>query len=127
MEINLELSYLFGICLRFEIYSIILSNQLLLTMDDLPRILYELDGQYPYINQTLVNEPGLYVEMDTKTIYNTFTAEGEPELVYRWVLDKQVELFREGVGVAVFNKHDLEDGQVRVIFAAQFPDKDEAA
>ena len=96
-------------------------------MDDLPRILYELDGKYPYINQTLVNEPGLYVEMDTKTIYNTFTAEGEPEPVYRWVLDKQVELFREGVEVAVFNRDDLEDGQVRVRFGAQFPDEDKAA
>ena len=96
-------------------------------MDDLPRILYELDGKYPYINQTLVNEPGLYVEMDTKTIYNSFTAEGEPELVYRWVLDKQVELFREGVEVAVFNRNDLEDGQVRVVFAAKFPEEDQAA
>lgn len=96
-------------------------------MDDLPRILYELDGKYPYINQTLVDEPGLYVEMDTKTIYNSFTAEGEPELVYRWVLDKQVELFREGVEVAVFNRHDLEDGYVRVTFAAKFPAEDQAA
>ena len=46
-------------------------------MDDLPRILYELDGKYPYVNQTLVNEPGLYVEMNTKTIYNSFTAEDQ--------------------------------------------------
>lgn len=96
-------------------------------MDDLPRILYELDGKYPYINQTLVNEPGLYVEMNTKTIYNTFAAEGEPELVYRWVLDKQVELFRQGVEVAVFNRHDFEDGQVRVSFGAKFPEEDQAA
>jgi hypothetical protein len=96
-------------------------------MDELPRILYELDGKYPYINQTLVNEPGLYVEMDTKTIYNSFTAEGKPELVYRWVLDKQVELFREGVEVAVFNRHDLEGNDVRVTFAAKFPAEDKAA
>ena len=96
-------------------------------MDDLPRILYELDGKYPYINQTIVDEPGLYVEMDTKTIYNSFTAEGEPELVYRWVLDKQVELFRQGVEVAVFNRNDLEDGQVRVTFGAKFPAEDQAA
>ena len=96
-------------------------------MDESPRILYELDGKYPYINQTLVDEPGLYVEMDTKTIYNSFRAEGEPELVYRWVLDKQVELFREGVEVAVFNRNDLEDGRVRVIFAAKFPEEDLAA
>jgi hypothetical protein len=96
-------------------------------MDELPRILYELDGKYPYINQTLVNEPGLYVEMNTKTIYNSFIAEGEPELVYRWVLDKQVELFCEGVEVAVFNRNDLEDGQVKVVFGAKFPEEDKAA
>lgn len=96
-------------------------------MDDLPRILYELDGKYPYINQTLVDEPGLYVEMDTKTIYNSFIAEGEPELVYPWVLDKQVELFRQGVEVAVFNRIDLENGYVKVIFAAKFPDEDPTA
>ena len=96
-------------------------------MDDLPRILYELDGKYPYINQTIVDEPGLYVEMDTKTIYNSFTAEGEPELVYRWVLDKQVELFRQGVEVAVFNRIDGEDGYVQVTFGAKFPEEDKAA
>ena len=95
-------------------------------MDDLPKIQYEL-GEYPYITQTLVNEPGLYVEMNTKTIYNSFIAEGEPEPVYRWVLDKQVELFREGLEVAVFNRNDLEDGLVRVVFAAKFPEEDKAA
>jgi hypothetical protein len=95
-------------------------------MDELPRILYELDGKYPYVNQTLVNEPGLCVEMNTKTIYNSFVAEGEPEPVYRWVLDKQVELFREGLEVAVFNRLDLEDGDVRVVFAAKLPDEDKA-
>lgn len=41
--------------------------------------------------------------MDTKTIYKVFTVEGKPEPVYRWVLEKQVELFREGVKVVVFN------------------------
>ena len=96
-------------------------------MDESPRILYELDDKYPYINQTLVDEPGLYVEMDTKTIYNVFTVEGKPEPVYRWVLDKQVELFRQGVEVAVFNRDDLEDGQVRVRFGADFPEEDKAA
>ena len=69
-------------------------------MDESPRILYELDGKYPYINQTLVDETGL---------------------------DKQVELFREGVEVAVFNRHDLEDGQVRVTFGAKFPEEEQAA
>lgn len=96
-------------------------------MDNLPRILYELDGKYPYVNQRVVDEPGLCVEMNTKTIYNSFTAEGEPELVYRWVLDKQVELFREGLEVAVFNRYDLEDGYVQVTFAAKLPDEDKAA
>jgi hypothetical protein len=95
-------------------------------MDDLPRIQYEL-GEYPYINQTLVNEPDLVVEMNTLPIYNSFIAEGEPEPVYRWVLDKQVELFREGLEVAVFNRLDLEDGDVRVVFAAKLPDEDKTA
>lgn len=87
------------------------------------RILYELD-KYPYINQTLVDEPGLHVEMNTKTIYNSFSAKGDPELVYRWVLDKQVEFFHEGLKAAVFKRLDLEDGQVKVIFAAEFPAED---
>ena len=95
-------------------------------MDESPRILYEL-GKYPYISQTLVNEPDLFVEMDTKSIYNSFIVIGSPESAYRWVLDKQVELFREGLEVAVFNRHDLEDGQVKVIFAAKFPDDEKAA
>ncbi|MEM8722251.1 MAG: hypothetical protein AAGE84_23645 [Cyanobacteria bacterium P01_G01_bin.39] len=95
-------------------------------MDDLPKIQYEL-GEYPHITQTLVNKLGLYVRMNTKTIYNSFIAEGEPEPVCRWVLDKQVELFREGIEVAVFNRNDLEDGQVRVVFSAKFPEKDKAA
>jgi hypothetical protein len=38
-----------------------------------------------------------------------------------------VELFREGVEVAVFNRYDLEDGYVQVTFAAKFPDEDKAA
>jgi hypothetical protein len=38
-------------------------------------------------------------------------------------LNQQVELFREEVEVAVFNRNDLEDGYVRVIFAAKFPEK----
>jgi hypothetical protein len=42
-------------------------------------------------------------------------------------LDKKVELFREVVEVAVFNRLDLEDGQVRVIFAAKFPEENLAA
>lgn len=95
-------------------------------MNESPRILYELD-KYPYINQILVNQPDLFVEMDTKSIYNSFIVTGAPESAYRWVLDKQVELFREGVEVAVFNRNDLEDGQVRVIFAAKFPEEDKAA
>lgn len=95
-------------------------------MDESPRILYELDGKYPYINQVLVNKPDLFVEIDTKTIYNIFTVEGKPEPVYLWVLEKQVELFRQGVEVAVFNRDDLEDGQVRVRFGAYFPDEDKA-
>ena len=95
-------------------------------MDELPRILYELD-KYPYINQILVNEPDLFVEMNTKSIYNSFIVTGAPEPAYRWVLEKQVELFREGVEVAVFNRYDLEDGQVRVTFGAKFPDEDKAA
>jgi hypothetical protein len=95
-------------------------------MDDLPRIQYEL-GEYPYITQTLVSEPDLYVRMNTTNIYNTFTAVGASKAVYRWVLDKQVELFQEGIEVAVFNRHDLEDDDVRVTFAAKFPDEDKAA
>ena len=95
-------------------------------MDASPKILFELD-KYPYINQILVKEPNLLVRMNTTNLYNTFTAIGASESVYRWVLDKQVELFREGVEVAVFNRHDLEDGQVKVIFGAQFPSEDKAA
>lgn len=95
-------------------------------MDELPKIQFEL-GEYPYITQTLVSEPDLFVRMDTTNIYNTFTAVGASKAVYRWVLDKQVELFREGVEVAVFNRNDLEDGGVRVIFAAKFPEEDKAA
>lgn len=95
-------------------------------MDELPKIQFEL-GEYPYITQTLVSEPDLFVRMDTTNIYNTFTAVGASKAVYRWVLDKQVELFRQGVEVAVFNRDDLEDDDVRVIFAAQFPDEDKAA
>ncbi len=94
-------------------------------MDELPKIQFEL-GEYPYITQTLVSEPDLFVRMDTTNIYNTFTAVGASKAVYRWVLDKQVELFRQGVEVAVFNRDDLEDDDVRVIFAAQFPDEDKA-
>jgi hypothetical protein len=95
-------------------------------MEDLPRIQYEL-GEYPYINQTLVNEPDLLVEMNTLPIYNSFIVIGAPEPAYRWVLEKQVELFRQGVEVAVFNRHDLKDGQIKVTFAAKFPAEDQAA
>lgn len=42
-------------------------------------------------------------------------------------MDKQVELFREGLKVALFSRHHLEDGQVRVIFAAKFTEEDQAA
>ncbi len=38
-----------------------------------------------------------------------------------------MELFPEGLEVTVFNRLDLEDGQVRVIFAAKFPEEDKAA
>ncbi|MDJ0902093.1 MAG: hypothetical protein QNJ55_25150 [Xenococcus sp. MO_188.B8] len=96
-------------------------------MDDSPRILYELDGKYPYIAQTLVNEPDLFVEMNTMSIYNSFVVTGTPEAVYYWVLEKQVELFREGVEVAVFNRNDLDNGRVKVAFGAKFPEEDRAA
>ena len=79
---------------------------------------------YPYINQILVDRPDLHVEMNTKSIYNSFIVVGSPEPVYRWVLDKQVELFREGVEVAVFRREDLDRGRVKVIFAAKFPVED---
>lgn len=92
-------------------------------MDKSLRILYQLDGEYPYINQTLINKPGLYVTMNTD-IYNSFCAKGKAEIVYRWVLDKQVELFREGLEVAVFRRLDLDNGQVKVVFAAKFPSED---
>ncbi len=35
-------------------------------------------------------------------------------------LDKQVELFREGVELAVFNRDYLDDGQVKVILVAGY-------
>ena len=35
-------------------------------------------------------------------------------------LDKQVELFRKGIEVAVFNRDDRDRGRVKVIFAAKF-------
>ena len=95
-------------------------------MDFSPEIRFELD-EYPYISQILVNEPDLFVEMNTKPIYNSFIVIGSPEPVYRWVLDKQVELFRLGVEVAVFNRDDLDNGQVKVIFAARFPVENIAA
>jgi hypothetical protein len=89
-------------------------------MNESPKILFEL-GIDPYINQILVNQPDLHVEMNTSSMYNSFIVTGSPEPVYQWVLDKQVELFREGIEVAVFNRDDLDDGQVRVVFAARFP------
>lgn len=70
----------------------------------------------------MVDQPALRVEMNTKSIDNSFIATGSPERVYRWVLDKQVELFREGIEVAVFRREDLNDGRVKVIFGAKFPD-----
>lgn len=89
-------------------------------MEYLPRICFKFD-KYPYINQLLVDQPDLYVEMNTKALYNTFVACGYPEPVYRWVLDKQVKLFRQGLEVAVFNREDLESGLVKVTFRVQFP------
>lgn len=89
-------------------------------MNESAKIRFELN-RYPYINQILVNQPNLRVEMNTSSIYNSFIVKGSPEPVMKWVLDKQVELFREGIEVAVFNRDDLDDGQVRVVFAARFP------
>ena len=95
-------------------------------MDRSPKIRFELD-RYPYISQILVDKPDLVVEMNTKSIYNSFVITGSPEPVYKWVLDKQVELFREGIEVAVFNRNDLDNGQVRVRFGAKFTDENLAA
>lgn len=88
-------------------------------MENLPRIRFE-SKKYPYINQLLVDRSDLRVEMNTN-LYNSFIVKGLAESVYPWVLDKQIELFRKGLEVAVMNRQNLDDGQVEVLFAAKFP------
>jgi hypothetical protein len=95
-------------------------------MDESPDIFFEVD-LYPCIRQILVNKPNLYVEMFTIPIYNSFQVTGSPQQVYRWVIDKQIELFREGIETAVFRRENLGGGKVKVIFGAKFPEEDLAA